>query len=202
MSERYPLPPFPDGWYAVGTSSALSRGALEPVRYFGRELVLFRGEDGAARLFDAHCPHLGAHLGVGGCVVGPGLRCPFHGWRYDGEGRLVEVPGLDRRPPDARVRAFPVRESDDRIFAWHHVREAEPDWELPVIREGDPGLWTDWSTSRYEVATHVQDMGENILDRAHFSHVHDMEERRVLEAVDEERALCLAGHEEPPPVRD
>ena len=45
MSERYPLPPFPDGWYAVGTSSELPPGALRPVRYFGRELVLFRGED-------------------------------------------------------------------------------------------------------------------------------------------------------------
>ena len=66
--------------------------------YLGQDLVLFRGEDGIARVFDAYCPHLGAHLGIGGRVCGDGLACPFHGWRFDGEGHLAEVPGLDRKP--------------------------------------------------------------------------------------------------------
>jgi len=174
-SERYPLPPVPDGWYAVGDSAALAPGEARPARWFGRELVLFRGHDGAARLFDAHCPHLGAHLGHGGCVEGDGIRCPFHGWRFDGEGRLAEVPRLGREPPRASVRAWPVREAEGRIFAWFHARGAAPGWELPEIRDGDPSRWTDWITERWEVRTHVQDMAENILDRAHFLHVHDME---------------------------
>ncbi len=80
---------------------------MRPVSYLGRDLVLFRGDDGTARVFDAHCPHLGAHLGVGGRVCGDGIACPFHGWRFDGEGQLVEVPGLDR-PPRAAARAWPV----------------------------------------------------------------------------------------------
>jgi len=176
VSERYPLPPIPDGWYAVGVANALAAGELRPVRFFGRELVLFRGHDGAARLFDAHCPHLGAHMGHGGTVEGDGVRCPFHGWRYDGAGRCVEVPRLGRKPPDACVRAYPVRESDDRIFAWFHAKDAAPSWELPEIRDGDPERWTPWLSERYEVRTHVQDIAENILDRAHFVHVHDMEE--------------------------
>jgi phenylpropionate dioxygenase-like ring-hydroxylating dioxygenase large terminal subunit len=179
VSERYPLPPIPDGWYAVGVSSTLAPGELRAVRFFGRELVLLRGEEGTARLFDAHCPHLGAHLGVGGRVESGGLRCPFHGWRFDGEGRCVEVPRLERRPPDVRLRGYPVLERDDRIFAWFHAQGAPPAWTLPTIREGDPARWTDWVTERYEVRTHVQDMGENILDRAHFLHVHDMEEARA-----------------------
>lgn len=175
-TERYPLPPVPDGWYGVGVSSELARGEVRRARYFGRELVLFRTEAGDARLFDGHCPHLGAHLGVGGRVEGDGIRCPFHGWRFDGAGRCDHVPGLERRPPDAGVHGYPVAESDDRIFAWFHARDAAPDWSLPEIREGDPERWTPWSTQRYEVRTHVQDMAENILDRAHFLHVHDMAE--------------------------
>jgi nitrite reductase/ring-hydroxylating ferredoxin subunit len=172
---RYPLPPVPDGWYAVGASGELAGGEVRPVRFFGRDLVLFRTHSGAARLFEAHCPHLGAHLGHGGCVVDDGIRCPFHGWRFDGEGRLAEVPHLDRAPPQAGVRTHALRELDDRIFAWFHAAGEAPSWEPPAIRDGDPERWTEWVTERYEVRTHVQDMAENILDRAHFLHVHDME---------------------------
>jgi phenylpropionate dioxygenase-like ring-hydroxylating dioxygenase large terminal subunit len=174
-SPRYPLPPVPDGWYAVGDAGALAPGEVRPARWFGRDLVLFRTHAGAPRLLDAHCPHLGAHLGHGGCVEDDGIRCPFHGWRFDGEGRLVEVPGLDREPPKARVRGYPVRELEGRLFAWFHARDAAPDWEPPEVREGDPARWTAWTTQRWEVRTHVQDIAENILDRAHFLHVHDME---------------------------
>ncbi|NNL65059.1 MAG: Rieske 2Fe-2S domain-containing protein [Myxococcales bacterium] len=174
--ERYPLPPVPDGWYGMGPADALAPGEVRALRRLDRELVAFRDEAGTVRLFDAHCPHLGAHLGVGGRVAGDGIRCPFHGWRFDGEGRCVEVPRLDRDPPDARLVRHPVREIDGHLFAWHHARGEPPSWEPPVLREGDPARWTPWIRERHEVRTHVQDMAENILDRAHFVHVHDMEE--------------------------
>ncbi len=171
---RYPLPPSPDGWYVVGYGADLAPGQCRAVRFFGRDLVLFRTGDGDARLFDAHCPHLGAHLGVGGQVTADGIRCPFHGWRFDGAGRCAEVPRLERRPPDVGVRSYPVRETEGVVLAWYHAREAEPAWEPPVLRE--PGLdWTDWTTESYQVRTHLQDVAENILDLPHFGSVHDMD---------------------------
>jgi hypothetical protein len=69
-----------------------------------------------------------------------------------------------------------VHESEDTLFAWFHARGKPPAWEVPVLREGAPGGWTPWRFERHEVRTHVQDMGENILDRAHFAHVHDMDD--------------------------
>ncbi len=55
--------------------------------------MLFRAEDGAPHLLDAHCPHLGAHLAVGGKVEAECIRCPFHGWKFDGaDGTCVEIP--------------------------------------------------------------------------------------------------------------
>ena len=81
---RYPFPPFPDGWFQVGYSDELAPGQVVPLKYFGRELVLYRGEDGVAHLLDAHCPHLGAHLGHGGRVVGADIECPFHAWKFSG----------------------------------------------------------------------------------------------------------------------
>jgi nitrite reductase/ring-hydroxylating ferredoxin subunit len=171
---RYPFPATPDGWYALCQSQELGRGEVRPLRYFGRELVAFRGEDGAARVFDAHCPHLGAHLGHGGRVEGSGIRCPFHGWRYDGEGRLVEVPRLGKAPPPVRAQSYSVSECNGFVHAWVHARGAPPGYEVLRYRK-DEEAWTPWSVNAYRVRAHVQDMTENILDRSHFWSVHDME---------------------------
>ncbi|MFD0854841.1 Rieske 2Fe-2S domain-containing protein, partial [Actinomadura adrarensis] len=62
---RFPFP-VPNGWFIVARSSEVEPGDIVPLYYFGRELVLYRGHDGAPYLVDAHCPHLGAHLAVGG----------------------------------------------------------------------------------------------------------------------------------------
>ena len=172
MAYRYPFPASPDGWFSVGAGADLGPGESRPVRYLGRDLVLFRGEDGVARVFDAHCPHLGAHLGVGGRVCGDGIICPFHGWRFDGDGRLAEVPGLVR-PPRAAARSWTVCERNGRIFVWHHAGGGAPGYEV-VGHRPDEAAWTPWRCSTYRVRVHVQDLTENIIDRSHFSAVHDM----------------------------
>jgi nitrite reductase/ring-hydroxylating ferredoxin subunit len=172
MSSRYPFPASPNGWFSVGAAADLSPGEVKSAKYFDRDLVLFRGEDGRARVFDAHCPHLGAHLGVGGRVCGDGIACPFHGWRFDGEGQLVEVPRLDLTPR-ASARAWRVRERNGRIFVWHHAVDAPPSYEVIGYRD-DETSWTPWRFNTYRVRVHVQDLTENIIDRSHFSAVHDM----------------------------
>ncbi|MGH7289119.1 MAG: Rieske 2Fe-2S domain-containing protein [Myxococcota bacterium] len=174
---RYPFPATPDGWYGIGLAAELAAGEVRALHYFGRDLVLFRGEDGGARVFDAHCPHLGAHLGVGGRVIGAGIRCPFHGWRYDGAGCLVEVPGLGRPPPAVRARAHPVQERNGFVHVWFHARGETPGYDVLEFREREQD-WTPWRTNAYRVRVHVQDMTENILDRAHFTNVHDMQPPR------------------------
>ena len=170
---RYPFPATPDGWSGVGRSDELAAGEVKPLRHFGRDLVCFRGEDGVARVFDGHCPHLGAHLGHGGRVVGDGLRCPFHGWRFDGAGCLAEVPGLGKKPPAVAARSWPVSECNGFVHVWYHARGAAPQYEVARFRERE-GEWTPWRTCAYRVRVHVQDLTENILDRAHFPNVHDM----------------------------
>jgi len=169
---RYPFPAAPDGWFGVGATADLAVGGVAAVHYLGRDLVLFRAEDGVARVFDAHCPHLGAHLGVGGRVCGDGIVCPFHGWRFDGDGKVVEVPGLARAPA-VRARSWPVCERNGRVFVWHHAGGAPPSFEVIGYRD-EESAWTPWRTSTYRVRVHVQDLTENILDRAHFRVVHDM----------------------------
>ncbi len=62
---RFPFP-VPNGWFVVAEAKDLAPGEVMPFFAFGKDLVLYRTEGGEPRVIDAHCPHLGAHIGVGG----------------------------------------------------------------------------------------------------------------------------------------
>lgn len=163
----------PNGWFLVAYADELPAGRVLPLRLLGRERVAFRGESGRVALFDAHCPHLGAHLGHGGRAVGDTLQCPFHGWRFDGEGRCVAIDYAKRIPSGARLRSHPVRECHGMIFAWFHAEAAPPSFEIPGLAEwGDPEWLGDWMRFDWTVNTHPQEMGENGIDWPHFATIH------------------------------
>src|SRR5579871_5397471 len=105
MGQRYPFSSFPNGWFVMAASEELKEKSAVPLHYFGRELVLFRTEGGAVHVLDAYCPHLGAHLGYGGQVLGECVRCPFHAWSFDGAGNCTEVPYAKKIPPRARIHS-------------------------------------------------------------------------------------------------
>ena len=91
-SQHQPLTEYPHGWFAVGYSADIRTRPSQEAAYFGHELVLFRTMSGKAALFDAYCPHLGAHLGHGGTVTGESIRCPFHGLCFDLKGECTFSP--------------------------------------------------------------------------------------------------------------
>ena len=163
----------PRGWFQVAWSSDLAPGDVRALRFFGRDLVLYRATEdagAAVHLMDAHCPHLGAHLGHGGSVVGDSLRCPFHAWRFGGDGQCLEVPYAKRIPPRAELRAWPVCERNRLIFAYFDPGAEAPSFQVPEIDD----LEDFGGFDRYEwtIETHVQEIGENAVDRAHFRYVH------------------------------
>ena len=127
----------PNGWFAVAWSKDLVDGEVKRARYFGQEIVMFRTRAGAVHVLDAYSAHLGAHLGEGGRVVGETLRCPFHGWRYDGGGRCVDIPYYTEGTPPAaaKVRSWPVVEQNRMVFVWHHAEGLPPSWDVPVMPE-------------------------------------------------------------------
>ncbi len=170
---RYPFSPYPTGWYLLTESGALAPGAVMPLRYFGRELVLYRTQSGEPVMFDAYCPHLGAHLGFGGVVEGECLRCPFHSWRFDPAGTCDDIPyRTSERLPAATVATWPLHETSGLILAY--FGRQGPDWYPPDQPYwGQPG-WVGYETSRWAVRVHVQDVSENIADTTHFVSVHGL----------------------------
>ena len=91
------------GWFVVAWAAELPPGEVRPLRYFGGHQVLFRTESGAVQMLDAHCPHLGAHLGHGGGVTGDEaiLRSEETPWRrvvkLDAQLSGQSRPGLSER---------------------------------------------------------------------------------------------------------
>ncbi len=144
-----------------------------PLRYFGREYVLYRGESGTPALLDAFCPHLGAHLGYGGTVHGDAITCPFHAWSFGSNGRCTRIPYAERIPPKAGLRAYPVQEHSGMILAWFSRNGSEPHYDVPVINELSDSAWTPMEFAEIEIATEPREVIENIADFAHFKVVHN-----------------------------
>jgi phenylpropionate dioxygenase-like ring-hydroxylating dioxygenase large terminal subunit len=168
-------PGIPNGWYAVAFSRDIGPGEVKRIRYFEHELVLFRTRSGKARVLSAYCPHLGAHLGEGGRVMGETVRCPFHGWQYDGEsGDCVTIPYCKRIPAKARVRAWHVVERNHMIFCWYHLEDKPPEWDVPQVDLFEDEGWIEPRHFEVTIPVHLQDMAENNLDPVHFQFVHSM----------------------------
>jgi len=171
---RYPFP-VPNGWFIVAESAELALGEVRALYYFDRDLVLFRGEDGTASVLDAHCKHLGANLSVGGKVEGACIRCPFHGWRWEGAtGKCNDIPYGDatRVPPKARTRSYPTIERNQMIWVWFHAEGGEPFYEVPDVPEFSDPEWTPYISRTFRINISCQDMAENNVDFAHFRYVH------------------------------
>lgn len=163
---------YPTGWFGVAFSSELAVGAVKPLSYFGRQLVLYRGEDGKPVILDAFCPHLGAHLGFGGTVEGNSIRCPFHAWRFCGDGSCAEVPYAKKIPLKAVIGTWPVQDRNGVILIYHDPSGKPPSYEMPLITEYGTAEWLPWSTNIFPMKTQPREIVENIADRAHFEYVH------------------------------
>ena len=171
-SERYPFTPFPRGWFRVAYADEIAPGEVKRLQYFGRELVLFRTESGVAQVFDAHCPHLGAHFGVGGTVVGENIRCPFHHWEFGTDGVCTKVPYAEKIPPKAIARTWPVVEKNGLVMLYHDADGGDPSFEVPAVTEIDDPAWLPLDRNFWTVRANWLDMNENCVDKAHFKYVH------------------------------
>ncbi len=180
--KRSPFP-IPFGWYQLGWPDDVAVGEVKPTYAFGRHLVLWRDEEGAAHLNDAFCPHLGAHIGHGGKVVGCELACPFHGWRFDADGHNTLIPYSTRTNAKGTIGSYPVIERNGLLMAWYHPFGSDPMWEIPVIPEfNDAENFTEVVRRTYSVEAPWQDLAENGVDSAHFRYVHNTEEVPVLDS--------------------
>jgi phenylpropionate dioxygenase-like ring-hydroxylating dioxygenase large terminal subunit len=154
-------------WTPVLASSQLGSNPV-PVTVAGEKLVFFRAEGAAAALLD-RCPHRGVALSLGRVREGC-LECPFHGWRFAGDGEARFIPWN----PDARGEllgavSLPVAEAGGLIWLYTAPGVTPP--PLPPIAK----ILSQRTTSvvKEQLAnTHWSRMMENVLDAPHLPFVH------------------------------
>ena len=175
MNKRFPMP-MPFGWFCIGYADELATGEVKTIHYFDRDMVLFRTEGGDLGLTDPYCPHLGAHLGHGGEVVGESIRCPFHHWTYDTQGNVTDVPYAKRIPPKAEktscLLSYPVQEKNQAIWAWYHPDNSEPLYDIQEHAETNNSEWMPLERYHWSFDSCPQEIGENGVDAAHFKYIH------------------------------
>jgi len=155
-------------WYVVARSRAVAAKPVA-VSLLDTHVALARTASGHLIALEDRCPHRHAPLSAG-CVSGQRLTCPYHGWSFDGEGHLRDVPGLtpDDALPQVRVRTFATREIDGLI------------WLRPSAMGNDEpsGITSaaDLSTRRFLWQTrlpgNIVDAMENHLDPLHTHFIH------------------------------
>ena len=105
------------GWYKIAQSDQISLKEALQVDNFPTQMVVWRGEDSVLRGLDLYCKHMGASLACGE-VEGNSIKCPFHNWRWAGEGHCDEIPYAKNIPSKALTRAWEIDEIDGEIYAW------------------------------------------------------------------------------------
>jgi cholesterol 7-dehydrogenase len=170
-AKSYP-PPFPNGWFSLGSSDSVKKGQVIEVDAFGQKLAVFRGQDGTVGVLDVYCPHLNANL-AHGKVKGNNLVCPFHAWEFNAKGKCEHIPYCDKVPHAATTKSWQVKENWGLILVWYHATGEAPSWDVE-------GHFTEIKDYKFHSKTtdilriHLQDFNENGADHAHFAYVHDL----------------------------
>lgn len=166
-------------WYALAQSDELGREPLK-VKALGQDFVLFRADDGSVKCLANTCAHRGGSLGgawaggeapriVDNCIV-----CPYHGWRYAGDGRCRKIPTLDeggKIPARARVDSYPVEERYGLIFAF--LGDLPEEERIPILEMPEWGQ-EGWRilTMVYEWQSSFDRVLENVMDVTHAEVMH------------------------------
>jgi 5,5'-dehydrodivanillate O-demethylase len=106
-------------WWPVWFSDSVDTKPV-PVRLLGEDLILFRDGNGKTGLIGRYCPHRGASLELGR-VEEDGIRCCYHGWKFNGQGSCLDMPAEPAGSPlisEVKQKAYPTQEAAGFVFAY------------------------------------------------------------------------------------
>lgn len=158
-------------WYVAAWASELTTTPIART-ILDERLVLYRGEDGTAHIASNLCPHRFAPLDLGK-VVGNDIECPYHGLRFNGDGRCVFNPDGDGRvPAGAKLRVYPAVERWGCVWIWPgDAKAADPELIPEFTFLDDPEHYTP-VTGLLHVRANYRYINDNLMDQAHLHMVH------------------------------
>jgi phenylpropionate dioxygenase-like ring-hydroxylating dioxygenase large terminal subunit len=126
----------PNYWYAVEHDSALKKGAVQEVKFWGQSVALYRDDNGRLHAIENRCAHRQLKL-TGGVVSGDRLVCGYHAWEYNGCGELVAVGHslFGKSIPKCKLRHYPVKVRYGLIWIFFGDPERATETKMPEIPE-------------------------------------------------------------------
>lgn len=163
---------FPLTWYAIAWSNDIRKKPIKK-KILGKEMVLYRTEEGQINAIHPYCTHRGADLSLGS-VSGSCIVCPYHGWEFNKDGKCTHIPSQPngRIPKFAHSKVYPVQERGGLVWIYPEIVEGNvisSDLIIPTELEDE-----QFRTAPYHKKwdAHFTRVIESVLDVAHLAFVH------------------------------
>lgn len=179
-------------WYVVCPSREIRTNKVIGVEMLGRRLAVWRDTAGEAHVLNSVCPHLGADLSQGEVIDGA-VQCPFHHWRFAGDGRCIDAP-CESTLPHRRAETFATEERHGLL--WMYNGEV-PAFALPDFAKGETAKdYRRVLVPSLHLNCHPHLAIANGFDATHLDKLHglNLSEEPTLEAPDDFRLeLSIRG---------
>jgi len=165
---------FARGWHCLGLESMFNDGKPHAIEAFGGKLVAWQDSQGNINVLDGYCRHMGGDL-TQGTVKGNAVACPFHDWRWAGNGRCVDIPYAKRVPLRARTRSWITLEENKQLFVWNDPQGNPPPEHvtIPRIDAAFSDEWSNWTWDSVVIDNaNCREIIDNVVDMAHFFYIH------------------------------
>jgi len=159
-----------NAWYVAAWSHELASERPLGLSILGEPIAIYRGASGRLVALEDRCVHRLAPLSLGRCE-GDRLRCMYHGMLYAPDGCVVEIPGQEQIPPQAKVRSYPIAERHSWLWVW--MGEADQGDEAlipPAVGLDHPEFNLGHGQLDYEAEARL--INDNLLDFSHLTFVH------------------------------
>ena len=166
-------------WHPIAPAAKLDEDPVQPVRILGEDLTLYRDHRDRLGLVGQRCPHRAFDLRFG-IPEEEGLRCPYHGWMFDGSGACVQQP---LEPPDSTykdrvsIKAYPVQELGGLVWAYLGPLPAPllPHDDLLVREDGFRQIFL------HSLPCNWLQVMENRADPSHATYLHGRQTEYLME---------------------
>ncbi|MEZ4939110.1 MAG: aromatic ring-hydroxylating dioxygenase subunit alpha [Crocinitomicaceae bacterium] len=158
-------------WYLAALLPELKKQNPLPKKIIGKELVIFKTESGAIHVLEDRCCHRNVNLSLG-YVKGEHLKCAYHGWEFQGNGKCGCIPSLPREqeiPNTVKIATYPTVQKHNCIWVWMGEVEKMDQSKIPPMDELDeyPFVY-----NYHDIKGDLQLIAESLIDAYHINHVH------------------------------
>jgi phthalate 4,5-dioxygenase len=165
-------------WVPAVLSEQVAEPDGRPIRaqLFGEKLVVFRDSNGELGILGESCPHRKASLAFGRneeC----GLRCLYHGWKFDTKGNVIDMPSEPKQSKlgeKVKHLSYPAREAGGFVWTYMGPPDKIPEFEAPPWA---PTAGTEHAIAKIELPCNWAQIMEGQIDSAHSSSLHSSDMR-------------------------